>query len=66
MPNGTYGGVRSRKTKVGRKLLRFPLIRLCLYFNEFKEVREDKEFGEVREKKEFKKVLNDHQNYHSV
>ena len=24
MPNGTYGGVRGRKTKVGRKLLRFP------------------------------------------
>ena len=28
MPNGTYGGVRGRKTKVGRKLLRFPLTRL--------------------------------------
>ena len=26
MPNGTYGGVRGRKTKVGRKLLRFPPI----------------------------------------
>ena len=25
MPNGTYGGVRGRKTKVGRKLL-FPRI----------------------------------------
>ena len=24
MPNGTYGGVRGRKTKVGRKLLCFP------------------------------------------
>jgi len=24
MPNGTYSGVRGRKTKVGRKLLRFP------------------------------------------
>ena len=24
MPNGTYGGVRGRKTKVGRKMLRFP------------------------------------------
>ena len=23
MPNGTYGGVRGRKTKVGRKLLLF-------------------------------------------
>ena len=29
MPNGTYGGVRGRKTKVGRKLLRFPPTRLC-------------------------------------
>ena len=26
MPNGTYGGVRGRKTKVGRKLLRFLLL----------------------------------------
>ena len=24
MPNGMYGGVRGRKTKVGEKLLRFP------------------------------------------
>ena len=35
MPNGTYGGVRGRKTKVGRKLLRFPPTRLpkgCLQF----------------------------------
>ena len=55
MPNGTYGGVRSRKTKVGRKLLRFPLARLRLYFNEFKEVRENKEFREVREKKNLRK-----------
>ena len=31
MPNGTYGGVRGRKTKVGRKLLRFPPTRF-LYF----------------------------------
>ena len=30
MPNGTYGGVRGRKTKVGRKLLRFPPTRLYL------------------------------------
>ena len=30
MPNGTYGGVRGRKTKVGRKLLRFPPTRLSL------------------------------------
>ena len=28
MPNGTYSGVRGRKTKVGRKLLRFPPTRL--------------------------------------
>ena len=26
--NRTYGGVRGRKTKVGRKLLRFPPTRL--------------------------------------
>ena len=36
MPNGTYGGVRGRKTKVGRKLLRFPPTRFlsfipCVY-----------------------------------
>ena len=31
MPNGTYGGVRGRKTKVGRKLLRFPPTRLKCY-----------------------------------
>lgn len=30
MPNGMYGGVRGRKMKVGRKLLRFPPTRLCL------------------------------------
>ena len=31
MPNGTYGGVRGRKTKVGeKKLLRFPPTRLSL------------------------------------
>ena len=28
MPNGTYGGVRGRKTKVGGKPLRFPPTRL--------------------------------------
>ena len=33
MPNGTYGGVRGRKTKVGRKLLRFPPTRLYLSQN---------------------------------
>ena len=31
MPNGTYGGVRGRKTKVGRKLLRFPPTRFPFY-----------------------------------
>ena len=31
MPNGTYGGVRGRKTKVGGKLLRFPPTRLVIY-----------------------------------
>ncbi|HJH60075.1 MAG TPA: hypothetical protein IAD13_02015, partial [Bacteroidetes bacterium] len=30
MPNGTYGGVRGRKTKVGRKLRRFPPTRLIV------------------------------------
>ena len=30
MPNGTYGGVRGRETKVGRKLLRFPPTRLSI------------------------------------
>ena len=34
MPNGTYGGVRGRKTKVGRKLLRFPPTRL-IYLDVF-------------------------------
>ena len=33
MRNRTYGGVRGRKTKVGRKLLRFPPTRLVLWFN---------------------------------
>ena len=33
MPNGTYGGVRGRKTKVGRKLLRFPPTRFCIIFS---------------------------------
>ena len=31
MPNGTYGGVRGRKMKVGRKLLRFPPTRLLFF-----------------------------------
>ncbi|MCG0174103.1 hypothetical protein L4X44_13205 [Phocaeicola vulgatus] len=30
MRNRTYGGVRGRKTKVGRKLLRFPPTRLYM------------------------------------
>ena len=30
MRNRTYGGVRGRKTKVGRKLLRFPPTRFFL------------------------------------
>ena len=41
MPNGTYGGVRGRKTKVGRKLLRFPPTRFsrqkaCFQWREMK------------------------------
>ena len=32
MRNRTYGGVRGRKTKVGRKLLRFPPTRLYLLY----------------------------------
>lgn len=31
MPNGMYGGVRGRKTKVGRKLLRFPPTRFIIF-----------------------------------
>ena len=39
MRNRTYGGVRGRKTKVGRKLLRFPptqfyLLRFFLFLSE--------------------------------
>lgn len=35
MPNGTYGGVRGRKTKVGGKLLlRFPPTRL-IYWKQY-------------------------------
>ena len=36
MPNGTYGGVRGRKTKVGRKLLLFSSYSIhiqCLLLN---------------------------------
>ena len=32
MRNHTYGGVRGRKTKVGRKLFRFPPTRFFFYF----------------------------------
>ena len=32
MRNRTYGGVRGRKTKVGRKLLRFPPTRFLICF----------------------------------
>ena len=33
MPNGTYGGVRGRKTKVGGKLLlRFPPTRFLIQY----------------------------------
>ena len=36
MPNGTYGGVRGRKTKVGGKLLlRFPPTRLEEFSNTY-------------------------------
>ena len=38
MPNGTYGGVRGRKTKVGRKLLRFPPTRLLMLFLKSKHI----------------------------
>ena len=42
MRNRTYGGVRGRKTKVGRKLLRFPPTRFigrtkCVLNDEYKE-----------------------------
>ena len=37
MRNRTYGGVRGRKTKVGRKLLRFPPTRLQDKDESFKE-----------------------------
>lgn len=43
MRNRTYGGVRGRKTKVGRKLLRFPPTRffinsaIVFFFSELAE-----------------------------
>ena len=33
MPNGTYGGVRGRKTKAERKLLCFPPTRLYTFIS---------------------------------
>lgn len=40
MRNRMYGGVRGRKTKVGRKLLRFPPTRLPLcYKNMFYNIK---------------------------
>ena len=38
MRNRTYGGVRGRKTKVGRKLLRFPPTRLYSLYNIYKTI----------------------------
>ena len=43
MPNGTYGGVRGRKTKVGRKLLRFPPTR----FFSMLQARRDEELDGI-------------------
>ena len=40
MPNGTYGGVRGRKTKVGRKLRRYPPTRL--YICKMKKIMKEK------------------------
>ena len=40
MRNRTYGGVRGRKTKVGRKLLRFPPTRLYIY--QMKKIMKEK------------------------
>ena len=45
MPNGTYGGVRGRKTKVGRKLLRFPPTRFTFIVAKHNQLRlSSKEF----------------------
>ena len=38
MRNRTYGGVRGRKTKVGRKLLRFPPTRLLVAEYNFRDL----------------------------
>ena len=40
MRNRTYGGVRGRKTKVGRKLLRFPPTRLFGHLFDFQQIEE--------------------------
>ena len=46
MPNGTYGGVRGRKTKVGGKLLlRFPPTRLGLRIREHQKIGESDNFS---------------------
>ena len=47
MPNSTYGGVRGRKTKVGRKLLRFPSTRFL-----FEEVLPDNNKNKKRQGEE--------------
>ena len=41
MRNRTYGGVRGRKTKVGRKLLRFPPTRFDLEKDEWRCFKAD-------------------------
>ena len=38
MRNRTYGGVRGRKTKVGRKLLRFPPTQFFFIYEEWVSV----------------------------
>lgn len=49
MPNGMRGGVRGRKAKVGRKLLRFPPTRfllLVIYWDKRKRGQSEKDiFG---------------------
>ena len=42
MRNRTYGGVRGRKTKVGRKLLRFPPTQLVAMLKLGREIMESK------------------------
>ena len=52
MPNGTYGGVRGRKTKVGRKLLRFPPTRLFLeqFLKKYSEKHSEEDEEGTKEK----------------